>query len=110
METQQLIEVTVKADNARTYYISHPDFHYGIFCFNDSGDLFLNSDWGMMGFAWRAYGKDFKEFLKGTNPEYIYGKFDTNSRYLYSKGLPKHTEKPVTQLIKAFIDHLKSES
>lgn len=111
METieERKVEVTVKKNSAQTYYISHPDFSYGIFCFNDAGDLFLNSDWGMYGFAWRAYGADFKTFLARTNADYIYDKFDSNSRYLFSKGLPKHTRKPVTALLTALIDTLKSE-
>lgn len=106
MET---IEVTIKKDSATTYYIRHPEASYGIFCFNDKGDLFLNSDWGMYGFAWRSYGDDFKVFLSKTNPDYIYDKFESNCMYLFKKGLPKHTRKPVTKLLQAFIDKLKSE-
>lgn len=102
------IEVKIKTEKAQTWYISHPKFSYGIFCLNDSGDLFLNSDWGMYGFAWRSYGDDFKEFLAQTNADYIVGKFDTNMRYLHSKGMPKHCVKPVTELVNAFIQALKS--
>lgn len=101
-------EVT-KIDDAKTYYISHPEYSYGIFCFNSKGDLFLNSDWGMYGFAWRAYGEDFKKFLSNTNADYIFDKFDTNTRYLFAKGLPKHVRKPVTALIESFINELKKE-
>jgi len=104
-----MIEDTVKVDNAKTYYISHPNYSYGIFCFNSTGDLFLNSDWGMYGFAWRHYGDDFKTFLSKTNAEYVLGKFDLNTRYLFSKGLPKHVVVPVTALIEAFINELKKE-
>lgn len=103
------VQVSVRKDSAATYYIRHPNASYGIFCFNEAGDLFLNSDWGMYGFAWRSYGKDFREFLAQTNADYIFQKFDTNTRYLHSKGLPKHVQKPVTALIEAFIQALKEE-
>lgn len=102
-------EIKVKRESAQTVYISHPDYSYGIFCFNESGDLFLNSDWGMYGYAWRHYGGDFKKFLSGLNAPYVYDKFDSNTRYLFSKGLPKHTRKPVEALLQAFFDELKKE-
>jgi hypothetical protein len=107
--TEKKVEVTVRKDSAATYYISHPEFSYGIFCFNDKGDLFVNSDWGMYGYAWRSYGDDFKAFLAQTNPEYVFTKFDTNSHYSYRKGIPKHCQKPVTELLRAFINVLKDE-
>jgi len=71
-------EVKVNQQTAETIYISHPEASYGIFCFNSVGDLFLNSDWGFYGFAWRAYGNDFKEFLSGLEPEYTVNKFEIN--------------------------------
>lgn len=112
-ETKTVIEneVRVSAEPAETVYISTKKYSYGIFCFNDSGDLFLNSDYGMYGFAWRHYGKEkpFKNFLANTNADYIFDKFDTNVRYLHSRGLPKHVRGPVTGLIQALIDHLKKE-
>lgn len=110
METTDKVEFTVKSEKAQTWYISHPKYSYGIFCFNDSGDLFLNSDWGMYGFAWRSFGEDFKEFLSGTNAGYIVGKFDSNIRYIKSSGMPKHCVKPVTELVNAFIQALKEQN
>ena len=101
-------EITIKIDSATTVYIHTKDFSYGIFCFNEKGDLFLNSDWGMYGFAWRSYGDDFKKFLSQTNADYIFDKFDTNTRCLFSKGLPKHVRKPVVGLLNEFINHLKT--
>lgn len=108
-EQQKNTEVTVKINNASTYYISTEKYSYGIFCFNDAGDLFLNSDYGMYGFAWRAFGDDFKAFLSSTNADYIFGKFETNNHYLNHKNLPKHVRVPVTGLIEEFINALKSE-
>lgn len=100
---------TIKKEQAATYFIRHEKYSYGIFCINESGDLFLNSDYGMYGFAWRAFGDNFKEFLCTTNSDYIYDKFDTNARYLCQKGLPKNTREPVKALLDAFREHLKTE-
>lgn len=36
-------EVKIIAEPAETVYINTPKDSYGIFCFNSSGDLFLNS-------------------------------------------------------------------
>jgi len=38
-------------DEAKTIYIDVKDASFGIFCFNSKGDFFLNSDWGMYGYA-----------------------------------------------------------
>lgn len=106
--TEKKIEVMVKRNTAETMYIRKDGASYGIFCYNEVGDLFLNSDWGMYSFAWRSFGASFKEFLKHADPEYIFDKFDTNSRYLYSKGLPKHVRKPVIELLQEFQNALRS--
>jgi hypothetical protein len=105
--TNNEIEIKVITDKAETVYISHQKYSYGIFCYNSKGDLFLSSDWGMYGFAWRHYGSGaFSDFLAQTNPEYIFNKFESNHMYLFHKGLPKHVKKPVTALLEAFINYL----
>lgn len=77
--------------------VTHPEHSYGIFCWNSLGDLFLSSDWGMYGFSWRSFGKDFKQFLLEINEDYVFNKFDQNSRYLHGKGLPKHVRPHVIE-------------
>jgi hypothetical protein len=101
----------VKRDVAETIYISHPEASYGVFCFNSQGDLFINSDWGFYGYAWRSYGKDnpFKKFLSQCNAEYIVGKFSINHREVSGKKMPPHREKNLTILVEAFISELKNE-
>jgi hypothetical protein len=104
-------EVTIIKDQAETVYVNHPESSYGIFCYNSKGDLFLNSDWGFFGYAWRHYGTpDFKTFLSGASPEYITGKFAIN----WNQNNPSranrfggHREKHVLQLVTAFINSLK---
>jgi hypothetical protein len=95
--------------NAETVYINHDEASYGIFCFNDKGDLFLNSDWGFFGYAWRAYGENFKEFLSSCNSDYIIGKFGINYCETSGKKIPPHKEKYVKVLIDQFINHLKTQ-
>jgi len=101
-------EVKIIADPAETVYISTKDHSYGIFCYNSKGDLFLSSDWGMYGFAWRSFGDNFKRFLSGCNADYIFDKFDLNTKYLFTKGLPKHVRPHVIALLNEFINHLKN--
>jgi len=70
--------VQITKDKAETYHIDHPISSYGIFCFNNKGDLFLQSDWGLYGYSWRAFGKNFKEFIAQCEPDYILQKFFIN--------------------------------
>lgn len=104
-------EVKFIEENANTVYVSHPKASYGIFCYNKSGDLFLNSDWGFYGYAWRAYGENFRDFLSHTNAEYIMGKFEIN--YNLMGGKKKMNEnhiKNVTILINELIQFLRKTS
>lgn len=93
---------------AETVYVETKEDSYGIFCFNDHGDLFLNSDWGMFGYAWRHYNGTFKDFLKQCNAPYIASKFAINWNQCVSKAeMFKGTrEQHVTNLIKVFIEEL----
>lgn len=102
-------EITVTKQEAFQYYIRHPKYSYGIFCISPHGDLFLNSDWGFYGTAWRAFGDNFKEFLISANSDYIFDKLETNHRYLTRKNLPKHVRQPIKTLIDAFREELKKE-
>lgn len=101
----------VKKDIAETYHVAVPSHSYGIFCINTIGDLFLSSDWGMYGYAWRSYGKDFKDFIAYADPHYIFQKFVNNMTYTFGKTLPrrKSIEPHVIELIKAFQTELKLE-
>ncbi len=103
------METRIVKSTAETVYINHPDASYGIFCYNTVGDLFINSDWGMFGYAWRSFGDDFKKFLAGTNSEYLVGKLSINYRDTTGKKLPQHKEEKLTTLVNVFIAHLKSE-
>lgn len=104
------VEVKIIKDNAETIYIRHPESSYGIFCYNSTGDLFLNSDYGMYGFAWRSYGADrpFKEFLKSLNTDYVFGKFQSNNYMTNKKKISKFTEKHLCNLIEEFIKALNN--
>ena len=103
------MEIKVNKHTAETIYINHPQASYGIFCFNSVGDLFVNSDWGFYGYAWRSYGENFKEFLAGTNAEYIVGKFSINHTEVSGKKMPKHREENLMILVNEFIKQVKVE-
>lgn len=97
-------EIKLVPEPAETLYVSHPESSYGIFCFNSSGDLFLNSDWGFYGFGWRSYGKNFKEFIAGTNSDYIVGKFEIN--YYSTGGGRKKISATHLKHVKVLVDEL----
>lgn len=105
--------VKIIAEPAETVYINTPNDSYGIFCFNSQGDLFLNSDWGFYGFAWRSMGasKTTKQFLAGCNAEYIAMKFSMNINEAKERKLyEKHRMKHVLVLLEHLIDYCKVET
>jgi hypothetical protein len=103
-------EIKIIKDGAETIYISTKETSYGIFCFNSMGDLFLNSDYGFYGFAWRSYGDNFKRFLSGCSDCYIVEKFDYNYRMTTGrKGIPAYKKEKVEKLIALFINELKKQ-
>ena len=100
---------SIEPDSAHTVCIRTKDHSYGIFCFNSKGDLFVNSDWGFYGYAWRAFGSDFQSFLASTNAYYMVGKFEINYRETNNKKMPAHRRKNVERLCAAFIDYLNAK-
>lgn len=97
---------------AETIHINHPEASYGIFCFNEQGDLFVNSDYGFYGFAWRSYGdRTFREFLCGVNPDYMADKFELN--YITTtgkaKGISKYWKEKLVLLCELFIKTLNEQ-
>lgn len=95
---------------AQTVQINTKEHSWGIFCFNELGDLFLNSDWGFYAFSWRSFGDNFQNFLKGADEDYIVQKFENNFQNLTRKPIPPHTKSKILLLTKEFIDHLKKTS
>lgn len=93
---------------AETVRIEHPESSYGVFCFNSMGDLFVNSDWGFFGYAWRAYSGTFKQFLAQTNSDYIVGKFEINYREVANKKMPLHKIVHLRNLVDGLIEHCKN--
>ena len=103
-------ETTIRTESATTVYIDHTEASYGIFCFNQTGDLFLNADWGFYGFSWRAYQGDFKDFLKKCDADYITKKlgmnFNTNASRDNRFGGKR--EKNVRLLVEVFLTELRN--
>ena len=81
-------EITIVVNTATTIYINDPDSTFGTFFFNEDGDLFLNCDWGVFCYTWRAFKGQFRDFLKGTDAEYVVKKLATN--YNYDKSRNKY--------------------
>lgn len=103
----------VTKDMAETIRIDHPTSSYGIFCFNSLGDLFLNCDYGFYGYAWRAFGEDFRKFLAQTNADYIVNKFFINWNNEWPKGgkTAWRNRKPhLLNLVNSLIEELKKEA
>ncbi len=103
------VEVKIVTEPAETVYINTPKDSYGIFCFNSKGDLFLNSDWGFYGYAWRHFGGDFKAFISQCNADYISDKFEINingrkAQTDYTRYRMEH----VKVLVKHLIEYCKS--
>lgn len=97
----------IKSIAAQTIQIHSKDHSWGVFCFNEIGDLFLNSDWGAFMYGWRSFGANFREFLASTNADYIVGKFQINYREHSKKAIPPHTKTAITGLVELLIQHLK---
>lgn len=107
--TEELTQPVIRRETAETIYISSRDTSYGIFCFNSAGDLFINSDWGFYGYAWRSFGDDFKKFLAQTNSDYLMGKLELNYRSTTNKKIHLTAYKALKQLCELFINELKQE-
>jgi hypothetical protein len=102
------METRVIKHDAKTLRIDHPEASYGIFCFNEEGDLFLNSDWGFYGYAWRSFGESFEAFLASANTEYIMDKLSYNFCEVSGKrDIPPHRKAKLKILVGEFIDALK---
>lgn len=97
----------IKSIAAQTIQINSTNHSWGIFCFDELGNLFLNSDWGAFMYGWRSFGSNFREFLASINPDYVVGKFEINYREHSRKAMPPHTKAAVTELVGLLIEHLK---
>lgn len=91
--------------DAKVIQIDEAGHSYGIFCYTSIGDLFLNSDWGFFGYAWRSYGENFEQFLSQLEPDYVLGKFEINLER--KGGLKKHEREHLTALFLSFRDEIK---
>src|SRR6185312_1985554 len=107
LDTGKSRYTSIEHRSAETIRIDHPTSSYGIFCFNSDGDLFLNSDWGFYGYAWRSYDGTFKEFLAQCNTQYIVGKFCITYIEVTGKKLNQTRKGNLEILVREFIEYLK---
>jgi hypothetical protein len=97
--------MTLKIKNipCQSIRIEHPESSYGIFCFNEAGDLFLSSDWGFYGYSWRSFGDNFAEFLADIGEDYVITKFENTAYNMgIKKGISNVHKKHLTNLISEF--------
>lgn len=73
------------------------------------------TDYGNFSFAWRSFGKDFRNFILSLNNQYFGSKMAEGNAYiLYSKKLDKqcqmYAEKILPALQKAIKEEIESEN
>lgn len=103
------MEVTIKKQESKAVYISHPESSWSIFMYNKEGDLLINGDWGMFGYAWRAFGDEtFEHFLSTLNMNYLVGKLSIEYINQTGKKMPSHITGHLTVLCQEFVNELKN--
>ena len=76
----------------------------------DDGMFSAISDYGNFGFAWRAYGHNFKEFLISIKNPYFADKMSTGMGYVArGKGIDKACEKFAEKILPPLQKILKEE-
>lgn len=76
-----------------------------------SDGLFASvTDYGNLSYAWRSYGKDFREFLCGLNTHYFGSKLYTGMAYiLYGKKCERACERFAEKILPPLQKMLKEE-
>lgn len=101
----------METQKAESFYLRHPQFSWALICITEKGDLFINSDWGTFGTAWRSFGTDFKAFLISINTDYLIGNFETNINSTLRPSRPyrirKQQAEAISELFKMFQQNLK---
>jgi len=94
-------------DNASTLSINSPETSWAKFCWNDNGDLFLSSDWGLYQFSWRSHSGTFEDFLKSLEVGYLVGKLSTTT-INQTRTSTKQAEM-LTKIVRIFLDFLNNK-
>jgi hypothetical protein len=99
--------IEIKKNIASTVYIHTPETSWALFMYDQTGNLFLSSDWGSYTHRWTAFEADFETFLKGLSVEYFVGKLsitDANQHKTHSR-----QKEILTLLVGHFITALKNQ-
>jgi hypothetical protein len=99
--------IETRVINAVCLRVEHPESSYGTFCYNEIGDLFLQSDWGFYGYSWRAFGDSFSEFLMDIDADYVVQKFENNQSITSKKRIPAHIWVHIKNLYNVLVKELK---
>jgi hypothetical protein len=82
---------------------------YGVFCFNEAGDLFINAECGFFYFTWKAYGQSFSKFLLDSKPESIVEKLSITYQEISKKKITEKKAKDLVILITLFLQELSRQ-
>lgn len=70
---------TLTKTTCEKYHFDSDNHSWTTFIISDTGDLYIYGDWGYYCYSWRAFGKDFKNFLIDITPEYLLSKIESNA-------------------------------
>jgi hypothetical protein len=102
--------MTLTKRNCEQYQIELPGESFTRITICESGDLFIDGDWGYYCYSWRAFGKSFKEFLSDLGPDYLIVKFESHQlENGGKKSINARAKQAITAHFKAFQEILKSE-
>lgn len=101
------MESKIIIDPAYQYHLQVDGHSWATFVFSDKGDLFINSDWGYWCCSWRAFGSDFKQFLKSMDIHYLWSNLLRQQlQFGGRKTINKQVEQHITVLFKQFQEQL----
>lgn len=98
----------ITTTNGKTFRVEVQGSQWAYIMYNDKGDLYINSDWGCFGFAWRSFGKDFEDFLLSINTDYLLGKLESNLFEIAQKKINKNRQEHIAILFTEFQNELKA--
>lgn len=100
------MEIKFFRGNASTVNISSQETSWAVFTFNDQGDLFLSSDWGLYHHRWEYYEGNFEEYLKKLEPNYLADKLSITT--VNQSRISSKQREILGLLVTHFLDFLKN--
>jgi len=102
------MSIEIQRNVASTVYIFTPQTSWALFTFSNTGDIFLQSDWGSYTHRFRAFSGDIETFLKGLSVEYFVNKLSMQD--VNQKPTTYQQKEILTILVERFIYALNNEN